>query len=56
VAFRGGAAFARLEFYEALEERDVQYAIRLPANDNLQWKITSVACPFSGGDASHRRD
>jgi Transposase DDE domain len=34
--YRGDAAFAKLELYEALEERDVKYAIRLPANDNLQ--------------------
>ncbi len=32
VIFRGDAAFAKPELYEALEEQDVQYAIRLPAN------------------------
>jgi hypothetical protein len=42
VAFRGDAAFAKPELYEALEERDVQYAIRLPANNNLQGKITEL--------------
>src|SRR5215470_6880079 len=31
VAFRGDAAFARPEVYEALEERGVKYAIRIPA-------------------------
>src|SRR5450830_720339 len=36
VAFRGDAAFAKPELYEALEERTVKYAIRLPANGNLQ--------------------
>jgi hypothetical protein len=36
VVFRADAAFAKPELYEALEERDVKYAIRLPANDNLQ--------------------
>jgi hypothetical protein len=36
VVFRGDAAFAKPELYETLEERDVQYAIRLPANDSLQ--------------------
>jgi hypothetical protein len=36
VAFRGDAAFARLEVYEALEERGVKYAIRVPANDSLE--------------------
>jgi Transposase DDE domain group 1 len=42
VVFRGDAAFAKPELYEALEERDVKYAIRLPANDNLQRNITEV--------------
>ena len=32
VAFRGDAAFAKPEVYEASEERGVQYAIRIPAN------------------------
>src|SRR5208282_5470168 len=40
VVFRGDAAFAKPELYEALEERDVKYAIRLAANDNLQRTIT----------------
>ena len=35
VAFRGDAASAKPEPYEVLEERHVEYAIRLPANDNL---------------------
>ncbi len=39
MVFRGDAAFAKPELYEALEERDVNYAIRLPANDNLQRNI-----------------
>jgi hypothetical protein len=42
VAFRGDAAFAKPELYEGLEEREVKYAIRLPANDNLQRKITEL--------------
>ncbi len=42
VAFRGDAAFAKPEIYEALEAREVKYAIRLPANDNLQRKITEL--------------
>ena len=41
VAFRGDA-FAKPELYEALEEREVKYAIRLPANDHLQWSITEL--------------
>jgi hypothetical protein len=40
VAFRGDAAFARPEVYEAHEARRVKYAIRLPANANLERKIT----------------
>src|ERR1700730_12678490 len=39
VVFRADAAFTKPELYEALEERDVKYAIRLPANDNLQRNI-----------------
>jgi hypothetical protein len=42
VTFRGDAAFAKPELYEALEERTVKYAIRLPANDNLQRNITEL--------------
>jgi hypothetical protein len=42
VAFRADVAFAKLELYEALEERNVQYTIRLPANDNLQRNITAL--------------
>ena len=39
VVFRADAAFAKPELYEALEERDVKYAIRLPANDHLRRNI-----------------
>jgi hypothetical protein len=35
VVFRADAAFAKPEIYEAMEERGVKYAIRIPANDNL---------------------
>ena len=35
------AAFAKPEVYEALEERGVKYAIRIPANDILQRDIKS---------------
>ena len=35
VVFRADAAFAKPEIYEALEERGVKYAIRIPANENL---------------------
>jgi hypothetical protein len=40
--FRADAAFAKPELYQALEERDVKYAIRLPANDHPQRKITEL--------------
>jgi len=42
VIFRADAAFAKPELYEALEAREVKYAIRLPANDNLQRNITEL--------------
>jgi hypothetical protein len=42
VAFRGDAAFAKPELYQALEEQDVKYAIRLPANDNLERNIAGL--------------
>ena len=42
MAFRGDAAFAKPEIYEALEERGVKYAIRLPANENLERKIEEL--------------
>ena len=35
VVFRADAAFAKPEIYEALEEREVKYAIRIPANNSL---------------------
>ena len=42
VVFRADAAFAKPELYEALEEREVKYAIRLPANDNLERNIAEL--------------
>ena len=42
VAFRGDAAFARPEVYEALEERGVKYTIRIPANDSLEGDIEKL--------------
>jgi len=42
VAFRADAAFAKPEIYEALEERGVKYAIRMPANDNLERDIAEL--------------
>lgn len=42
VAFRADAAFARPEIYEALETRGVEYAIRIPANWNLELTIEDL--------------
>jgi Transposase DDE domain group 1 len=42
VAFRADAAFAKPEIYEALEARGVKYAIRLPANANLERDIAEL--------------
>ena len=42
VVFRADAAFAKPEIYEALEERKVKYTIRLPANDNLERKVSQL--------------
>jgi hypothetical protein len=42
VAFRADAAFAKPEIYEALEERGVMYAIRIPANDSLERDIAEL--------------
>ena len=42
VVFRGDAAFAKPEIYEALEERGVKYAIRIPANNRLERDIAEL--------------
>ena len=42
MAFRADAAFAKPEIYEALEERGVNYAIRIPANENLERDIAEL--------------
>ena len=42
VAFRADAAFARPAIYEALEARGVEYAIRIPANKNLELAIEDL--------------
>ena len=42
VVFRADAAFAKPEIYEALEERGVKYAIRIPANGNLERDINEL--------------
>ena len=42
VALRADAAFARHAIYEALEARGVGYAIRIPANKNLELAIEDI--------------
>ncbi len=42
VVFRADAAFAKPQIYEALEERGVEYAIGLPANDSLERDISEL--------------
>src|ERR1700680_5128282 len=42
VVFRADAAFAKPEIYESLEERGVKYAIRIPANENLERDIAEL--------------
>jgi len=42
VTFRADAAFAKPEIYEALEERGVKYAIRMPANNSLERDIAEL--------------
>ena len=41
-AFRADAAFAKPEIYDALEQRDVGYAIRMPANKSLELEIEDI--------------
>ena len=36
------AAFAKPEIYDALEQRDVEYAIRIPANKSLELEIEDI--------------
>ena len=42
MAFRADAAFAKPEIYDALETRDVDYAIRMPANKSLELEIEDI--------------
>jgi hypothetical protein len=42
VAFRADAAFAKPEIYEALEGLGVRYAIRIPANENLERDVAEL--------------
>lgn len=42
VVFRADAALAKPEIYDALEERGVKYAVRIPANDSLERNIAEL--------------
>ncbi len=48
VVFRGDAAFAKPEIYEALEERNVRYAIHIPANESLERDIAELLARPAG--------
>jgi hypothetical protein len=54
VIFRTDAAFPKPKIYDALKERDVKYAILLPANDNLERKIVESLTTRSEGPAASR--
>ena len=56
-AFRADAAFAKPEIYDALEQRDVDYAIRMPANRSLELEIGAMpwriwALPVPAGECN----
>ena len=42
------AAFAKPEIYNALEQRDVDYAIRMPANKNVEFEIEDIFASSAG--------
>ncbi len=42
VTFRADAAFVKPEIYEALEQRGVDYVLRIPANKNLELEIEDI--------------
>ena len=48
VAFRADAAFAKPEIYDALEQRDVDYAIRMPSNKSLELDIEDILFSSAG--------
>ena len=54
VAFRADAAFARPAIYEALEARGVGYAIRIPANKNLELRSRTCYSGHRDGPAARR--
>ena len=48
MAFRADAAFAKPEIYDALEQRDVDYAIRMPANKSVELEIEDILFRLPG--------
>ena len=48
VAFRADAAFAKPEIYDALEQRDVDSAIRMPANKSVELEIEDILFRLPG--------
>ena len=48
MAFRADAAFAKPEIYDALEQRDVDSAIRMPANKSVELEIEDILCRLPG--------
>ena len=42
MAFRADASFAKPEIYDALEQRDMDYAVCMPANKSLELEIKDV--------------
>jgi hypothetical protein len=53
VVFRADAAFAKPAICEALEQRGLKYAIRIPANDSLERDIAELLTR-PGGRPSHK--
>ena len=53
MVFRADAAFAKPEIYEALEGRGAKYAIRIPANENLERDVAELL-PRPVGHPRHK--
>jgi hypothetical protein len=49
VLFRAGAASRKPEVFEALDESNVKYGIRLPANHSLECEISKLVTRSMGG-------
>ena len=54
MTFRADAAFAKPEVYEALEDRGVDYVIRIPANKKLEWEIADILFRPPGRPSANR--